>query len=62
MNILIFLNLPLLCPTHGLQDNVLLQYFGRSLQTVNNTVVNKLIRDGVIKQPFDITMVFLGVT
>uniref|UniRef100_M1DA31 Retrotransposon gag protein n=1 Tax=Solanum tuberosum TaxID=4113 RepID=M1DA31_SOLTU len=60
-----FKNLVLQCPTHGLPDNVLLQYFYRSLDSVNNGVADQLSPGGLMQQPYviasqlldDITMI-----
>ena len=43
------------CPTHCLPDNVLLQYFYRSLDSVNKGVANQLSPGGLIQQPYAIT-------
>ncbi|WMV32589.1 hypothetical protein MTR67_025974 [Solanum verrucosum] len=41
------------CPTHGISDNVLSQYFYRSLISVNKGVADQLIRGEIMQQPFD---------
>lgn len=47
------------CHTHGLQDNVLFQYFYWIHNTVNKGVVDQLIRDGIMTKPFDIATMLL---
>jgi len=47
-----FKKMVLQCPTHGLLDNVLLQYFYRSLDLVNKGVANQLSPGGLMQQPY----------
>ncbi|KAK6779898.1 hypothetical protein RDI58_022082 [Solanum bulbocastanum] len=47
-----FKKLVLQCPTHGLLDNVLLQYFYRSLHLVNKGVGDQLSLGGLMQQPY----------
>ncbi|XP_049362576.1 uncharacterized protein LOC125827308 [Solanum verrucosum] len=47
-----FKKLVLQCPTHGLPDNVLLQYFYRSLDSVNKGVADQLSPGGLMQQPY----------
>jgi len=54
-----FQKLFLKCPTHGLPDNVILQYFYRSLDTVNKGVTDQLIWDGIMRQPFAVALSLL---
>ncbi|KAK4724478.1 hypothetical protein R3W88_027257 [Solanum pinnatisectum] len=49
---LLFKKLVLQCPTHVLPDNVLLQYFYRSLDSVNKGVADQLSPGGLIQQPY----------
>ncbi|KAK4713447.1 hypothetical protein R3W88_019354 [Solanum pinnatisectum] len=46
-----FTKMVLQCPTHGLPDNVLLQYFYRSLDSVNKGVA-QLSLGGLMQQPY----------
>ncbi|XP_049406215.1 uncharacterized protein LOC125869833 [Solanum stenotomum] len=54
-----FRKLLLLCPTHLLPSNVLLQYFYRSLDSVNKSLDGQLARGGITQQMFDITSTLL---
>ncbi|WMV41908.1 hypothetical protein MTR67_035293 [Solanum verrucosum] len=45
--------------TRELPDDVLLEYFNRSLDTVNNGVAEQHIRGGIMRQPLDIALGFL---
>jgi len=47
------------CQTHGLQDNVLLQNFYRSLDSVNKGVTDQLSLIGLMQHPYEITFEFL---
>ncbi|WMV18449.1 hypothetical protein MTR67_011834 [Solanum verrucosum] len=47
-----FKKLVLQCLTHDLPDNVLLQYFYRSLDSVNKGVANQLSPGGLMQQPY----------
>ncbi|WMV33083.1 hypothetical protein MTR67_026468, partial [Solanum verrucosum] len=47
------------CPTHGLPNNVLLQYFYWRLDSVNKGVADQLARGGIMQQSFDIASTFL---
>ncbi|XP_049405185.1 uncharacterized protein LOC125868605 [Solanum stenotomum] len=40
------------CPTHGLPYNVLLQYFYRSLDSVNKGVADQHLPGGLMQQPY----------
>ncbi|XP_049364030.1 uncharacterized protein LOC125828738 [Solanum verrucosum] len=44
--------LVLQCPTHGLPDNILLQYFYRSLESVNKGITDQLSPGGLMQQPY----------
>jgi len=50
---LMFQKLLLQCPTRGLPNNVLLQYFYHSLDSVNKGVADQLVREGIMQQPFE---------
>uniref|UniRef100_M1DPK5 Retrotransposon gag protein n=1 Tax=Solanum tuberosum TaxID=4113 RepID=M1DPK5_SOLTU len=50
-----FKKMVLQCPTHGLPDNVLLQYFYKSLDSVNKGVADQLSPGGLMKQPYVIS-------
>ena len=52
-----FQKLLLQCPNHGVPDNVLLQYFYRSLDTVNKGVADQLVRGGLMRQTFAATSI-----
>ncbi|WMV49768.1 hypothetical protein MTR67_043153 [Solanum verrucosum] len=54
-----FKKLVLQCPTHGLLDNVLLQYFYPILNTINKGVFDQRICGGIIRQSFDIASALL---
>jgi len=54
-----FQKLLLQCPTHGLWDNVLLQYFYPSLDIVNKGIDNQLIWGRIMRQPFVLVSTFL---
>ncbi|WMV55093.1 hypothetical protein MTR67_048478 [Solanum verrucosum] len=47
------------CQTHGLPNNVLLQYFYRSLNLVNKGVVDQLVPGSIMKQPYEVVYQFL---
>ncbi|KAK4731583.1 hypothetical protein R3W88_024571 [Solanum pinnatisectum] len=47
-----FKKLVLQFPTHGLPDNVLLQYFYRSFDSVNKGVADQLSLGGLMQQPY----------
>uniref|UniRef100_M1DS84 Retrotransposon gag protein n=1 Tax=Solanum tuberosum TaxID=4113 RepID=M1DS84_SOLTU len=47
-----FKKLVLQCPTHGLPDNVLMQCFYRSLDSVNKGVADQLLLGGLMQQPY----------
>jgi len=47
------------CPTHGLPDNVLLQYFYRSLDSVNKGVADQLSPGGLMQQPYAVAVQLL---
>ncbi|WMV18937.1 hypothetical protein MTR67_012322 [Solanum verrucosum] len=47
-----FEKLVLQCLTYGLPDNVLLQYFYRSLDSVNKGVTDQLSSGGLMQQPY----------
>ncbi|KAK4721335.1 hypothetical protein R3W88_011568 [Solanum pinnatisectum] len=49
-----FKKLLLQCPTHGLHDNLLLQYFYKSLNSVNKGVADQLVPGGIIQQPYEV--------
>ncbi|WMV45666.1 hypothetical protein MTR67_039051 [Solanum verrucosum] len=55
-----FQKLLLQCLTHGLPDNVLLQYFYRSLDLVNKGLADQLIQGGIMQQSFDIVSTLLN--
>ena len=58
-----FKKLVLQCPTHGFPDNVLLQYFYRSLDSVNKGVADQLSPGGLMQQPYVIaTQLLDGMT
>jgi len=40
--------------THGLPNNVLLQYFYRSLNSTNKGVVDQLVPGGIMQQPYEV--------
>jgi len=40
------------CPTYGLPDNVLLQYFYQSLDSINKGVADQLSHGGLMQQPY----------
>jgi len=42
------------CLTHGLQNNELLQYFYRSLDSVNKGVADPLVPGGRMQQPYEV--------
>uniref|UniRef100_M1DTB4 Uncharacterized protein n=1 Tax=Solanum tuberosum TaxID=4113 RepID=M1DTB4_SOLTU len=44
--------LVLQCPTHGLPDNVLLQYFYQSLDSLNKRLADQLLPGGLMQQPY----------
>ena len=48
-----FQRLLLQCPSHGVPDNLLLQYFYRSLDTINKGIADQLVRGGLMKQSFE---------
>ncbi|WMV24879.1 hypothetical protein MTR67_018264 [Solanum verrucosum] len=50
-----FQKLMLQCPTHGLINNVLLQHFYWSIDSVNKGLADHLIQGGIMQQPFEIT-------
>ncbi|KAK4727091.1 hypothetical protein R3W88_032008 [Solanum pinnatisectum] len=51
------------CPAHGLPNNMLLQHFYWSLNSVNKGVVDQLVRRGIMQQPFEImSTLFDGMT
>ena len=54
-----FQKLLIQCPTHGVPDNVLLQYFYRSLDTVNKGIADQLVRGGLMRQTFEAALVLL---
>uniref|UniRef100_M1DZZ3 Integrase core domain containing protein n=1 Tax=Solanum tuberosum TaxID=4113 RepID=M1DZZ3_SOLTU len=54
-----FKKLVLQCPTYGLLDNILLQYFYRSLDSVNKGVADQLSPGGLMQQPYIITVQLL---
>ncbi|WMV24967.1 hypothetical protein MTR67_018352 [Solanum verrucosum] len=54
-----FKKLVLQCPTHGLPDNVLLQYFYRSLDLVNKGVADQLSPGGLMQQPYGVAVQLL---
>ncbi|WMV32881.1 hypothetical protein MTR67_026266 [Solanum verrucosum] len=47
-----FKKLVLQCPIHGLPDNVLLQYFYRSLDSINKGVADQLSLGGLMQKPY----------
>ncbi|KAK4706533.1 hypothetical protein R3W88_033913 [Solanum pinnatisectum] len=47
-----FKKLVLQCPTHDLSDNVLLQYFYWSLDSVNKGIADQLSPGGLMQQPY----------
>ncbi|KAK4727107.1 hypothetical protein R3W88_032024 [Solanum pinnatisectum] len=49
-----FKKLVMQCPKHGLPNNVLLQYFYRSLDSVNKGVVDQLIPGDIMQQPYEV--------
>ncbi|WMV49777.1 hypothetical protein MTR67_043162 [Solanum verrucosum] len=49
-----FQKLVLQYPTHGLPNNVLLQHFYMSLDSVNKGVSDQLVFGGIVKQPYEI--------
>jgi len=51
-NWLLFNKLVLQCPTHGLPNNVLLQYFYQILDSVNKGVADQLSPGGLMQQPY----------
>uniref|UniRef100_M1DIU0 Transposable element protein, Retrotrans_gag n=1 Tax=Solanum tuberosum TaxID=4113 RepID=M1DIU0_SOLTU len=55
-----FKKLVLQCPTHELPNNVLLQYFYKSLDSVNKGVADQLVPGGIIQQPYEITSQLLN--
>ncbi|XP_015168639.1 uncharacterized protein [Solanum tuberosum] len=46
-------------PTHGLPDNILLQYFYRSLDSVNKVVADQLSPGGLMQQPYAVAIQLL---
>ena len=54
-----FQKLLIQCPTHGVPDNVLLQYFYRSLDSVNKGIADHLVRGGLMSQSFENASVLL---
>ncbi|XP_015163500.1 uncharacterized protein [Solanum tuberosum] len=58
-----FKKLVLQCPTHGFPDNVVLQYFYRSLDSVNKGVADQLLPGGLMQQPYAVAaQLFDGMT
>uniref|UniRef100_M1DE40 Integrase core domain containing protein n=1 Tax=Solanum tuberosum TaxID=4113 RepID=M1DE40_SOLTU len=53
------MKLVLQCPTHGLPNNVLLQYFYRSIDLVNKGLADQLVRGGIMLQSFQMTLFLL---
>uniref|UniRef100_M1DRN5 Retrotransposon gag protein n=1 Tax=Solanum tuberosum TaxID=4113 RepID=M1DRN5_SOLTU len=49
-----FQKLVLQCPTHELSNHILLQYFNRSLDSVNKGVANQLVPGGIMQQPYEV--------
>lgn len=50
-------------PNHGLHDNILIQYFYRSLDTVDKGVVDNLSPWGLMQQPYTVaTQLLDGMT
>ncbi|XP_015165387.1 uncharacterized protein [Solanum tuberosum] len=47
------------CPTHGLPSNLLLQYFYRSLDSVNKGIADQLVQGGIMLQPFEVASFLL---
>ncbi|KAK4729759.1 hypothetical protein R3W88_022747 [Solanum pinnatisectum] len=54
-----FKKILLKCPTHRLPNDLLLQYFFRSLDSVNKGVVDQLVRGGIMLQPFEVALFLL---
>ncbi|WMV09312.1 hypothetical protein MTR67_002697 [Solanum verrucosum] len=50
-----FQKLVLQCPTYRLPNNVLLQHFYWSPDSVNKGVADQLVQGGIMQQPFEIT-------
>ncbi|KAK4708671.1 hypothetical protein R3W88_029596 [Solanum pinnatisectum] len=46
--------LVLQCPTHRLPNDMLLQYFYRSLDSVNKGVADQLVPGGIMQQPYEV--------
>ncbi|KAK4721417.1 hypothetical protein R3W88_011650 [Solanum pinnatisectum] len=49
-----FKKLLLQCPNHGLPHNLLLEYFYRSLDSMNKGVANQLVPGGIMQQPYEV--------
>jgi len=47
------------CPTHGLPSELLLQYFYRSLDSVNKGIADQLVQGGIMLQPFEVASFLL---
>ncbi|XP_015166992.1 uncharacterized protein [Solanum tuberosum] len=47
------------CPTHGLPGELLLQYFYRSLESVNKGIADQLVLGGIMLQSFEVASFLL---
>uniref|UniRef100_M1DN23 Putative plant transposon protein domain-containing protein n=1 Tax=Solanum tuberosum TaxID=4113 RepID=M1DN23_SOLTU len=54
-----FKKLLLHCPTHGILDNLLLQYFYWSLDPVNKSLSDQLVHGGLMRQPYELAALLL---
>src|SRR5688572_29514194 len=54
-----FQKLLIQCPTHGVPDNVLPQYFYRSLDSMNKGIADHLVRGGLMGHTFAAASVLL---
>ncbi|XP_049388913.1 uncharacterized protein LOC125853286 [Solanum stenotomum] len=55
-----FKKLLLQCPTHGLPKNETLQYFDRSLDSVNKEVADQLVPGGIMQIPYEVVSQLLN--
>ena len=54
-----FQKLLLQCPRNGVPDNLLLQYFYMSLDTINKGITDQLVRGDLMKQSFEVASALL---
>ncbi|KAK4729603.1 hypothetical protein R3W88_022591 [Solanum pinnatisectum] len=54
-----FKKLLLKCPSHGLPNDLLIQYFYRSLDSVNKGMADQLVRGGIMLQSFEVASFLL---